>query len=200
MYPDLNPYQEPVPVTPRLVDTTITDTEVAMTGYVHVYTGNGKGKTTAALGLAMRAAGAGLRVFIAQFAKGSDHSELHSFGKMRDQVTLRQYGRESFIVGAAGGDDVRIAHEGLEEIREVVASGDYDLVILDEANIATYFSLFSVDDLLDLIDSRPEHVELVLTGRYADPRVMSRADLVTEMREVKHYYQQGIAARAGIEK
>lgn len=167
---------------------------------VQVYTGNGKGKTTAALGLALRAAGAGMNVFIAQFAKGMDYSELHSISRLSDRITLRQYGRDSFICVRAQTEDVVRANEGLEELRSVVASGKYQVVVLDEANIATYFDLFTVDDLIDLIDEAPGDVELVITGRYADPRVISRADLVTEMREVKHYYTAGIEARVGIEK
>lgn len=168
-------------------------------GYVHVYTGNGKGKTTAALGLSMRAAGAGMRVFIAQFVKGMDYSELHSFAKLSDRITLKQFGRRCFIYREPETDDVLIARQGLEEVRKTIASGDYQLVIMDEANIATYYNLFSVDELLAIIDAKPEHVELVITGRNADDRVIERADLVTEMHEVKHYYTQGVLARAGIE-
>lgn len=168
-------------------------------GYVHVYAGNGKGKTTAALGLAMRAAGAGMRVFIAQFVKGRDYSELHSFAKLSEQITLKQYGKKCFIYSNPEMDDVLAARQGLEEVRQAVSSGSYELVVLDEANIATYYKLFSVDELLEIIDAKPEHVELVVTGRYADDRIIDRADLVTEMLEVKHYYTQGVPARAGIE-
>ncbi|MEN6355543.1 MAG: cob(I)yrinic acid a,c-diamide adenosyltransferase [Armatimonadota bacterium] len=168
-------------------------------GYVQVYTGNGKGKTTAALGLAMRAAGAGMRVFIGQFVKGMDYSELHSFAKLSDQITLKQFGRRCFIRNEPEMDDVLVARQGLDEVRRAVASGEYGLVIMDEANIATYYNLFSVDELLEIIDTKPEHVELVITGRYVDDRIVERADLVTEMREVKHYYTQGVLARAGIE-
>ena len=168
-------------------------------GYVQVYTGNGKGKTTAALGLAMRAAGAGFKVFIGQFVKGMDYSELHSFAKLSDQITLRQYGRRCFIYEEPEMDDVLVARQGLEEIRQAVASGEYQLVVMDEANIATHYRLFSVDELLEVIDSKPEHVELVITGRCVDDRIIGRADLVTEMREVKHYYTQGVLARVGIE-
>ncbi|MCE5314120.1 MAG: cob(I)yrinic acid a,c-diamide adenosyltransferase [Armatimonadota bacterium] len=171
-----------------------------MSGCVHVYTGNGKGKTTAALGLALRAAGAGLNVYIAQFAKGMYYSELTSIARLSDRITLRQFGRDCFICKAPEQGDIDAAIEGLDQLREVISSGKYQVVILDEANIATYFSLFTVDDLLGLIDSKPDRVELVITGRYADPRVMNRADLVTEMLEVKHYYNEGIQARIGIEK
>jgi len=168
-------------------------------GYVQVYTGHGKGKTTAALGLAMRAAGAGYKVFIAQFVKGMDYSELHSFAALEDRITLRQYGRNCFIRHAPELDDVRLAQRGLREAAEALVSCDYRVVILDEANIATSYLLFSVEELLDLINTKPTHVELVITGRDADARIIERADLVTEMREVKHYYRQGISARVGIE-
>jgi len=168
-------------------------------GYVHVYTGNGKGKTTAALGLAMRAAGAGYKVFIAQFVKGMDYSELHSFVALKDRITIRQFGRQCFIRNAPEFDEVRLAQRGLKEAAEALASCDYRVVILDEANIGTSCHLFSVEELLALIESKPAHVELVITGRDADERIIERADLVTEMREVKHYYRQGISARVGIE-
>ena len=171
-----------------------------MAGYVHVYTGNGKGKTTAALGLALRAVGAGMRVYIAQFVKGMEYSELYAVEKLSDNITLKQYGRDCFITRDPEAADIAAANEGLNELRGVVASGDYNMVILDEANIATYYKLFSVDELLSLIDSKPAGVEIVITGRYADPRIIARADLVTEMQEVKHYYTQGVQARVGIEK
>lgn len=169
-------------------------------GYVQVYTGNGKGKTTAAFGLALRAAGAGLRVFIGQFVKGMHYSELEAVKKFGDLVTVRQYGRRCFIRNAPEDEDIRLAGEGLAEIQSIVADGAYSVVILDEANIAVRFQLFSVDDLLELVESKPEHVELVFTGRDADARLIARADLVTEMREIKHYYTAGVQARTGIEK
>lgn len=169
-------------------------------GYVQVYTGEGKGKTTAAMGLALRAAGAGYNVFIGQFVKGMDYSELHVFDRLSDRVTIRQYGRDCFIRRTSEPEDIEVAQRGLNEVRQIICSGDYKVVILDEANIATYFELFDVEDLLKIIDLRPGHVELVITGRCADHRVLERADLVTEMREVKHYYQQGVLARVGIEK
>lgn len=168
-------------------------------GYVQVYTGDGKGKTTAALGLAMRAAGAGLKVFIAQFVKGTDCAELHSFGIMRDRVTIRQYGAQGFIRNSRQTGAGQLARAGLDEVREKLASGAYDLVILDEANVATFYQLFEVEELLAVIGDKPDHVELVITGRDADERIIERADLVTEMRAVRHYYGRGVTARAGIE-
>jgi len=171
-----------------------------MKGFVQVYTGNGKGKTSAALGLALRAAGAKKRIFIAQFVKGSEYSELKSIARLTPEVTLKQYGRKNFIHNKPTAEDILAAQNGLKEVREIIRSGKYDIVILDEANIATYFDLFSVEDLLSLIAQKPDDVELVITGRYADARIIERADLVTEMQEVKHYYTKGITAREGIEK
>jgi cob(I)alamin adenosyltransferase len=170
-----------------------------MKGYVQVYTGDGKGKTTAALGLALRAAGAGLKVFIAQFAKGMEYSELKTLKRLSDSIVVKQYGRDCFIYREPKEEDKKLAQEGLKEVREAIASGQYQVVILDEANIATYFSLFSVDDLLSLIQNKPEEVEIIITGRKADPRIIAVADLVTEMKEIKHYYQKGVKAREGIE-
>jgi cob(I)alamin adenosyltransferase len=169
-------------------------------GYIQVYTGDGKGKTTAAIGLAIRAAGAGLKVYIGQFIKGMDYAELHSLKRFDDLITLKQYGTGCFITGEPSPEDHRLAQEGLEELKTVVASGDYDVVILDEINVAHYFKLVSTDDLMSVIDVKPEHVELVFTGRRAPQELIDRADLVTEMREIKHYYQHGVEARAGIEK
>ena len=171
-----------------------------MRGYVQVYTGNGKGKTTAALGLALRAAGADMRIFIAQFVKGLKTSEMNSIKRLAPQVTLKQYGRGDFIHTEPSAEDILAAQEGLKEVREIIRSGRYDIVILDEANIATHFNLFSVDDLLSVISEKPPQVELVITGRYADERVIERADLVTEMREIKHYYKRGVLSRKGIEE
>ena len=171
-----------------------------MKGYIQVYTGDGKGKTTAALGLALRAAGAGFRVYIAQFVKGMKYSELNILPRFSDDITLKQYGRDCFIKRDPTNEDIQAAQEGLKEVKEIMCSGEYQMIILDEANIATYFNLFSVDDLLDFMRERPKGVELVITGRKADTRVIEAADLVTEMKEIKHYYQKGIEARSGIEK
>lgn len=171
-----------------------------MTGYVQVYTGNGKGKTTAAFGLALRAAGAGLRVFIAQFVKGREYSEIKAMRRFDDLIEIRQYGTGCFIIGNPGQEDIQAAQKGLKELKNIISSGDYHLVILDEANIAAHYHLLAPEDLLELIRIRPGHVEVVITGRYADEKIIAAADLVTEMREIKHYYAQGIEARDGIEK
>jgi cob(I)alamin adenosyltransferase len=171
-----------------------------MAGYVHVYTGNGKGKTTAALGLAIRAAGAGWNVFFAQFAKGVPSSEHVALKRFSDRITIRQYGQPSFIYHGPDRMDVVRAEAGLAECREAILSGQYRLVVLDEANLGPILQLFTVDELLALVDLRPDDVELVITGRGADRRLLDRADLVTEMQEIKHYYQRGVLARTGIEK
>ena len=171
-----------------------------MKGYLQVYTGDGKGKTTAAFGLALRAAGAGLNVFIAQFVKGMKYNELAAIGELSDHITVKQYGRDCFIEREPRMEDIRAAVEGLRETREIMCTDKYHVMILDEANIATYYQLFTVEDLLDFIRQRPETMELIITGRRADPKIIAAADLVTEMKEIKHYYQKGVAARDGIEK
>lgn len=170
-----------------------------MTGYVQVYTGDGKGKTTAALGLALRAAGAGIKVFLARFLKTGDSSELAALDRFADLVTVRSYGRAGFIRGEPGPEDIERARAGFAEVRDAVASGAYPLVILDEVNVAVALGLIAAEEVLALIEERPGHVELVLTGRRADERIIARADLATEMREVKHYFQKGVSARKGID-
>ena len=176
------------------------DTESWKTGYIHVYTGDGKGKTTAALGLALRAAGAGIEVFIAQFMKGRPSSELRALARFDDLITVRRYGRETLICGEPDEEDRRLAREGLADVRAVLEAGTRRVVIMDEANTAAHFKLFTVEQLLEVMDARPAHVELILTGRHADRRIIERADLVTDMRPVKHYYHRGVQARRGIEE
>lgn len=171
-----------------------------MEGYVQVYTGNGKGKTTAAIGLAVRAAGANLKVYIAQFVKGMHYSELDSLKRFEDLITIKQYGRDCFIFNDPKEEDIQCARDGLKEVENIIMSGEYDVVILDEINIALYYKLFPLEDVIRLIKNKPKHVELVLTGRYAPEEIIELADLVTEMREIKHYYEKGIMARSGIEK
>ena len=170
-----------------------------MSGYVHVYTGNGKGKTTAALGLALRAAGAGMKVFIAQFAKARTCSEHKALERFSDLITIRLYGHGGFIGDQPTESDKAAARQGLEETRSALLSGAYQVVILDEANVATRLGLLPAEDLIALIAERPADVELVITGRGADASVLKAADLVTEMRAVKHYYERGVQARPGIE-
>ncbi len=170
-----------------------------MQGYLQVYTGNGKGKTTAALGLALRAAGAGKKVFIGQFIKGMHYSELDILPTIPN-ITLKQYGRGCFIYSKPVQEDYEAALNGLVEIGDILESGEYDLVVLDEANVALYYELFSLEDLEKVLKSRARHVEVVITGRYAPQELLDMADLVTEMKEVRHYYTKGIEARTGIEK
>jgi cob(I)alamin adenosyltransferase len=168
-------------------------------GLVQVYTGDGKGKTTAALGLALRACGHGLKVFLAQFAKGRPSGELEALARFADQVTVRQYGREGFIVGEPSPEDVRLARAGWQEVREVAARGQHDLLILDEIGIALHYRVVEAAEVLELLAVKPASLELVLTGRKMPPEILARADLVTEMRDVKHYHARGIPARKGIE-
>lgn len=169
-------------------------------GFVHLYTGNGKGKTTAALGLALRAVGAGHKVFIAQFVKGMRYAEIDAFDKyLNNSIVTQQYGLECFINRQPEQADIDAAKEGLIAVSEILGSGKYNLVILDEICIAIYFKLISIDDLIDVLNGRHPSVEVVLTGRYASPELIDYADLVTEMKEVKHYYNQGVLSRKGVE-
>ncbi len=170
-----------------------------MNGLVHVYTGDGKGKTTAAIGLAIRAAGAGMRVLFVRFMKTGESSELPALARFEDLITVRTFGRPGFIRGVPDPEDIRIAREGFLDTEEAVRSGNFGLAVLDEVLVAVHFGLVPVEDVLGLIEEKPPHVELVLTGRRADPRIVARADLVTDMHEVKHYYQAGIPARKGID-
>jgi cob(I)alamin adenosyltransferase len=167
-------------------------------GYIQVYTGNGKGKTTAALGLSLRAICAGKKVFFGQFVKGMDYSELKA-GEYLPNFTLEQFGRDVFIFDKPSEKDIKVAREGLEKVKKILSSGDYDVVVLDEINVAVFYKLFTVDEVLQLLDMKPEKTEVILTGRYADPQIVERADLVTEMKEIKHYYVKGVKARKGIE-
>ena len=170
-----------------------------MKAYIQVYTGNGKGKTTAAFGLALRASGAGLKVYIGQFCKGREYSELKAF-KNIPNVTLKQFGTPEFIMGKPSKKDYERAKKGFEEVKRIIQSDKYDVVILDEANIAISLGLISVDELLKVIKDRPKNIEIVITGRNAPEKLLEAADLVTEMKEIKHYYKKGVHAREGIEK
>jgi cob(I)alamin adenosyltransferase len=168
-------------------------------GFIHVYTGNGKGKTTAALGLALRAAGADKKVFFAQFIKGKPYSEVEAVQKFIPGITIKQYGLGCFIIERPTEADIRAACKGLAEIAEILKTGQYDIVILDEATIALYYQLFSINEFLDVLRGKKPETEVIITGRYAPQELIEKADLVTEMKEVKHYYTRGIQARRGIE-
>ena len=169
-------------------------------GFVQVYTGDGKGKTTAVVGLAVRAIGAGLRVYLAQFLKQGDYSEVKALGQFKDRITIVQFGTGRFVRGKPSDADRALAARGLAAARQALASGDYDLVILDEANVAVALGLISVEAILDLVKRKPEAVELVVSGRGAAPEIIAAADLVTEVKVIKHYYEAGVEARTGIEK
>lgn len=170
-----------------------------MKSFVHVYTGDGKGKTTAALGLALRAVGAGLRVYIGQFIKSGDYSEIKALRKYLPSVTVEQYGKGCFIKAEPSEEDIQAAQKGLEKLQTSITGGTYDVVIIDEACCAVTAKLFTVDSLLQLINGRPQNVELVFTGRNACRELIEHADLVTEMKNVKHYLDKGVQARKGIE-
>ena len=167
-------------------------------GKVHIYTGPGKGKTTAALGLAVRAAGAGLKVCIYQFIKGKGCGELKILNKIKN-IRIEQCGRGCFIKGKPRATDMECAHLGLARARLDIMMGRYDLAILDEANVAIKLGLIDIADMLDIIKNRPAHVELVLTGRDADKRLVAVADYVTCCAKVKHPFDKGLSARCGIE-
>ncbi|MBN2645135.1 MAG: cob(I)yrinic acid a,c-diamide adenosyltransferase [Desulfuromonadaceae bacterium] len=170
-------------------------------GRVQIYTGNGKGKTTAALGLAFRAAGRGLRVHILHFMKQDpDYGEMHSAQRMGSNWQVEQLGRRGFVSKKnPAAEDIRLAHNGLEKAGTLAHSGTVDLLILDELVNALDFGLVELAPVLKLLQQRAPHTELVLTGRNAPQELIDAADLVTEMRPIKHYYDAGQDARRGIE-
>ena len=169
-------------------------------GMVEVYTGDGRGKTTAAIGLAFRAVGHGLRVHIIQFMKGDETYGEFISCRSHPAIEIEQFGRKEFVnLAEPSTIDVELAREGLDRAREVLTAGEADLVILDELNVAVGFGLVPVEDVIALLDLRPPHVELLITGRMAPQELLDRADLVTEMLEVKHPFSQGVLARKGID-
>ena len=169
-------------------------------GTVQVYTGEGKGKTTAALGLALRAWGHGARVLVIQFMKGRiNYGELEAVRSL-EGFDVEQYGRETFVDrDEPAPEDAALAREALARARQVVAENAYDLVVLDEVNVAVDYGLVTLDDILDLIANKPPAMELVLTGRGAPAAFVEAADLVSDVREIKHHYRAGVPARKGIE-
>ena len=148
----------------------------------------------------MRAVGSGLKVYFAQFVKKGEYGEIKSFGRYADQITVEQFGLGRFTNRNPAPQDIEAAQNGLKRIRAVMAAGGYDIMVLDEANVAVKLGLISFQDLLGLILSKPYELELVITGRYASTRIIEIADIVTEMKALKHYYQKGVTARVGIEK
>ncbi len=170
-------------------------------GYVQIYTGNGKGKTTCMLGLALRASGAGKKIFIGQFLKQGDYSEIKAIKTFLPEIELWQFGAggKCFSKGSETVNDINAAKDGYERALGAVSSGEYDLVILDEINVAVNMELLSEEQQLRLMEEKAQGTELVMTGRYASDKVIERADLVTEMTLIKHYFNDGVNARVGIE-
>lgn len=168
-------------------------------GLTQIYTGDGKGKTTAALGLALRAFGAGLKVYLGQFIKKGEFSEIKALRRFQPKITIRQYGCGRFVKGKPSPADILSARKGLHDLSKAMLSKKYDLVIADEINCTVKAGLISVKDILRLIDQKPSTVELVLTGRNVPRRIMNKADLITEMRKIRHPFDKGEAGRRGIE-
>lgn len=169
-----------------------------MKGYIQLYTGHGKGKTTAALGLAIRAIGAGKTVYVGQFVKGMPYSELEAL-KRFPEITIVQYGLDCFIQNEPTENDIQAARDGLRKLTSIIENNQYDIVIMDEVCIALYYRLFEVREVAYLLSKKPEAMEIIMTGRFAPQELLDLADLVTEMKEVKHYYKNGVEARKGIE-
>ena len=175
-------------------------------GFIHLYTGNGKGKTTAAFGLAVRALCAGKNVFVGQFVKSMCYNEtkietlFNGTNSLWGHIRIEQFGRGCFIDKDPEAIDVEMAREGLRHCSSLLSTGAYDIIILDELTIALYFGLLSCDDVLDALNNRAPQIEVVITGRYAPQCLIDKADLVTEMQEVKHYYTQGVLSRDGIDR
>lgn len=170
-------------------------------GFIQVYTGNGKGKTTAALGQAIRSSGSGMKSLIIQFMKDFPYGELRALKSLEPLITIEQYGNDTFVFEKRPPEvkEKEEIQRGLKRASESLLSGEYDLVILDEICVCFYFGLLDLDDVMPLLSMKPENVELILTGRYCPEEILDMADLVTEMREIKHYYQKGITSRKGIE-
>ena len=169
-------------------------------GCVQVYTGNGKGKTTASLGLALRAVGRGLKVCVFQFIKGGgQYGEHLAAEKLAPLLTIIQTGRPGWVNTKDITEDRQVAQDALVKAQKLLTSGEFDLFVCDEINGAVGFGLIEVEQVLELIHLKPGKTELVLTGRNAHERIVEAADLVTEMRDIKHYYKSGVPARTGIE-
>lgn len=169
-------------------------------GLVIVITGNGKGKTTAAFGQALRAAGQGLKVFIVQFMKGRRYGEYKAAKKYLPDITVILSGLDSFVMrDNPAAIDIELAQKGLEKAKKAINSGKYNMVILDEINVALDFKLIDIKEVIELIKNKPANLDLILTGRYAPGEIIKLADTVSEVKEIKHHYNAGIKNRAGIE-
>ncbi|HEC89190.1 MAG: cob(I)yrinic acid a,c-diamide adenosyltransferase [Thermoplasmata archaeon] len=174
-------------------------TEESQRGFIHVYTGPGKGKTTAALGLALRATGANMKIHMVQFMKGRRYSEIDAIENIPN-FTISQHGRDEFVSKENPEKiDIDLAREGFNYAKKIIEENRYDVVILDEINVAVDYNLIPLEDVIKLMQDKPEKLELVLTGRYAHPEIIKNADLVTEMLDIKHPFQKGILARKGID-
>lgn len=170
-------------------------------GFIQIYTGNGKGKSTAAIGQAVRAAGHGLKSFIVMFMKDFPYGEAESLKSMREFITIAQVGKDDYVFRKElpPQEEIEQAKETLNDAKQKMLSGKFDLIILDEVFVAIYFGLLTEEEVYSMIEEKPGNVELILTGRYCSEKFIAAADLVTEMKEIKHYYQSGILARKGIE-
>jgi cob(I)alamin adenosyltransferase len=170
-------------------------------GLIQIYTGNGKGKTTAALGIALRAAGQGLNVLILQFMKRQENiGEIKIIESAHLPIKIEQYGRRVFFkTRTCESMDIHMAHKGFEAFQKAMECGEYDLIVLDEINMAIHFGLLNLVEVIRAVERKPPNLHLILTGRKAKTELIEKADLVTEMREIKHYFSQGIVAQKGLE-
>ena len=170
------------------------------TGYIQVYTGNGKGKTTASIGTAMRAIASGMKVFFGQFMKNTPSAEHIIFADYPQSITFEQFGTGKFVMGNPSKEDYERAQTGWQRCKTALQSGGYDLVVLDELNTTLKLDLLPIEEVTDILRRKPEQLEVIITGRYAPEAIINIADLVTEMNEVKHYFTKGVGARKGIEE
>jgi len=173
-------------------------------GYIQIYTGEGKGKTTAALGLLLRALGAGFNVCFCQFVKNGKYSETAGIKKIAessfpDKITTRQFGNKRKVSSPFTDKDKKAAEAGFSEVKQFIATGKFDLIILDELNIAIHHHLISKNEVLKMMKTKPQSLEIIITGRYAEEEIIEAADLVTIMGNRKHYINDGVSARRGIE-
>ncbi len=170
-------------------------------GYIQVYTGNGKGKTTTAIGQAIRALGGGLKVYFVQFMKNFQYSELSLLENIHPNFTIKRYGTDDFVFKKTPPDEKLIVEmrDGLKKTEQIMLSESYDIIILDEILVSIYFKIFKTQEVISFLQKKPEKIEIILTGRYCPNEIIKLADLVTDMKEVKHYYQKGVSSRPGIE-
>ena len=168
-------------------------------GFIQVYTGNGKGKSTAAIGQAVRAAGYGLKTYFVMFMKEFPYNEVKSLEKLKDFITIVQVGKDDFVYKKVppSEEEKSKVKNALAEAKGKMLSGKYDLIVLDEIFVSIYFGLISKEEVISFIDEKPENVELIMTGRYCPQEIIDKADLVTEMKEVKHYYEKGVLGKKG---